>query len=356
VRMKKAMGLFLVIGLVLLGVMWLVNNDDPNGQTGEQSMRTGLLKNRGARVEAGRRYQKGSPKHRAGDSVPAGNNVRERVIVFDEAESEELALSEHIRTVLKQLQDALDKNDFESVKQLVTKLQEIAHAANAESAMPKILRRKAIEALGWFGSKAVPELVGYLGDPDPEISADAQAQLELALQDVDLADYEIAEIVLQLTRIVNDSDAVDSYFMELTKMRNSVMIDTIIGICQDGNEVALSKVAENLKFLTGDDSLATVEDARQWLAENPDGPDDDYFYGNKESSSNPEMVSVKVDVEEYLAEQEKLSREFEEYFRARELQEQQQELLRQQEVQQEVEIRERESMRQSASTGENVQP
>ena len=80
-------------------------------------------------------------------------------------------------------------------------------------------------------------------------------------------------------RFTDDPDTLDCYYMELSRMRNSVMINTLIEIGESGTEAARDKLSENIPFLTGDFDIETVEQAKAWLEENPDDEFDEEFYG-----------------------------------------------------------------------------
>ena len=206
---------------------------------------------------------------------------------FNLEDDEYAALDELQKEIIKELQQAIDGMDYPAVRAAIEKMKEygLARAQELGSSdwsrhVPLVMRRDAVAALGWIGAQALPELVEFLVDAEPEIAMDAQAQLEQALMDFELGDHELAEVVVNLMRVVDDPSALDSYYMELSRMRNSVMISTLVEISNSGTDAARSKLAENLSFYTGDDSITTVEQAEEWLANHPDGPDDDEFYGN----------------------------------------------------------------------------
>lgn len=206
--------------------------------------------------------------------------------IIDIEDPEFAELDEFQKEVLKDLQAALDAGEYKPFVEVIERMIEAGKKAALASGssdwsrfVPLAMKRKAVEALGWFGAETMPEIVGFLQDVDPEIAQDAQMRLEQALQDYDLSDYDLSEIVVGLMKVTTDPDVLDSYYMELARMRNSVMIGTLIEIGQSGTEAAQEKLPENISFYTGDFEIETVEQAEQWLEENPDGEDDDIFYG-----------------------------------------------------------------------------
>jgi hypothetical protein len=79
--------------------------------------------------------------------------------------------------------------------------------------------------------------------------------------------------------VLTDTDALEQIFTEIANMRNSVAANTIFTICQDGTPEAKRLIVDTMEFVTGEDNIKTVEDLERWLAEKPDGPDDEDLYG-----------------------------------------------------------------------------
>ncbi len=213
--------------------------------------------------------------------------------VLNTSDSEFAELDDLQKEILMEIQAAIDAGEFQALRTAVEKMiamgrrmAEKHHGKDWSAHVPALMKRNAVEALGWFGSQALPEIIGFLGDSDPETAQDAQMRLEEALQDYELSDYMLAEVLVQLMRVTTDADTIDSYYMELSRMRNSVMISTLVEIGQSGTSAAQEKLAENISFYTGDFEIETVEQAEQWLKDNPDGEDDDEFYGGEKPSGD----------------------------------------------------------------------
>ncbi len=143
----------------------------------------------------------------------------------------------------------------------------------------KKLRASAISALGWFGEAALPELAEFLAEPDAELMQDAMSQFELAMDDFTMGDIAKAEIIKQVCSTITDEDMTEWMMMEAINAPNSVGIDTLTYIYQNGTPIAKSKVFEYLEFFTGEE-MQNIEQARQWLSENPGDPEfDDEMWG-----------------------------------------------------------------------------
>ena len=76
------------------------------------------------------------------------------------------------------IQDAIDSDNFEAV---MAAMQKAAVSTNS------LLRQSAVEAMGWFGEKALVEITPFMADPDEDVSEAAVNAWEMALSEVDSA-------------------------------------------------------------------------------------------------------------------------------------------------------------------------
>lgn len=226
--------------------------------------------------------------------------------VLEEVKEEE-KLTELQREILTELKSAFDANDKAAVLAIVQRMQSFASSASAEggrgvgkgdwtSYFPASIRRMAVQALGWFGADSLPELAAFIADPDPVVADLALQQVESVLTDIELGDRELSPQIISLLSVIDNPMAVESLMSSIPmRMRNSVGIETIIGIADTGTDVALEKLPETIRFFTGDSSIETVEAAQAWLASHPDSEFDDQMYGSiKAFFGNVDLVPVKV--------------------------------------------------------------
>lgn len=221
---------------------------------------------------------------------------------------EEEKLTELQREILTELKRAFDANDKAAVLAIVQRMQSVASSASAAggagksgkgdwtSCFPASIRKMAVQALGWFGADSLPELAAFIADPDPVVADLALQQVESVLMDIELGDRELSPQIISLLSVIDNPMAVDSLMSSIPmRMRNSVGIETIIGIADTGTDVALEKLPETIRFFTGDSSIETVEAAQAWLASHPDSEFDDQMYGSiKAFFGNVDLVPVKV--------------------------------------------------------------
>ena len=151
--------------------------------------------------------------------------------------------------------------------------------------IPKSIKMAAIEALGWFGASCLPELAGFVGDSDPEVVESATDKYSEMLSDPELSDYERSEILIAASKIIDDPDAMDSMLFELNNMRHSVAVKTIQTVWKEGNDATKQVLPDNIEFYTGEDDIDSPAKLDDWLKQNPDDEDDNYFYGTDSKAS-----------------------------------------------------------------------
>ena len=196
-------------------------------------------------------------------------------------DDDEAKLNAEQRKMIEAIRAALDAEDRPRVLKLVQALQ-----ASDEwpDGIPKSIKMAAIEALGWFGSSCLPEIAGFLGDSDSEVVQSAIEKYEEALSDFDLSDRERSTILIEASKVINDSDAMDSMLFELNNMRHSVAVATLKELMVSGNAATKSALPDNIAFYIGEENITTPEQLDQWLKENPDDEDDEAFYGGAKNN------------------------------------------------------------------------
>lgn len=105
------------------------------------------------------------------------------------------------RRFAEAVQAALDSDDL---KATVEAVQKAMASTNTE------VRINAVEALGWFGSEALPELTACMMDADEEVQQTAANQWELAIEDVAAPD-ERFKVVAAAFSILGNEDQLTSF-------------------------------------------------------------------------------------------------------------------------------------------------
>lgn len=193
---------------------------------------------------------------------------------FEFDAEEEAKLTAEQKKLLAELRAAADEENLKKVRDIVAKIQ-----ALGLDKVPDFMQREAIDALGWFDSKTIPELFGFLGSPIDEVVEAASDELLSALDDISLSDREISDILINLAKVVTDEDTLDDIFMSFDDLRPSVFVKTAKAIWSTGTDVAKKLLPEAIEDFTDIDSVTSAKQLDDWLKANPDDEDAEELYG-----------------------------------------------------------------------------
>ena len=201
-------------------------------------------------------------------------------VVKDADIDDEDQLSPVQKSVLRDIQAALDKDDVKALRKALsrftasTKKGGLGGYAN----VPRVIRAAAVQALGWFGKDAAVDMIDFMADADEEISEDAFNQFELALQDSSMGDKERSSLVKTISKALTQEERIDALLSAFSDMRPSVLGDTAIAVLTEGSEPVKAALQDQLSFYF-DDEVQDVDGIKKWMAEHPDDPGDEEFYG-----------------------------------------------------------------------------
>ena len=188
------------------------------------------------------------------------------------------------RRLAEALQKDLDDAEFARVAK--------SAAAALRSKNPEV-RELAVEALGWFGAEALPELTPLMADSDENVAQAAISQWEQALADVD-GSYDRLSISAAAMGTLSDPDALESISSQFSNAATEYIDD------EEDEGKALEKRVEVVQALldmmdeTKEDDTRTrmametyeditgskwygADEAEKYLADpdNYEGPDED---------------------------------------------------------------------------------
>ena len=270
----------MLLGAVVIGAgaVFIFTSDSTDGKPGEPENKGGAIVSKGK--PAAKSEVKTEPKKSTKISeTPAAAKpapVRRKKPDFEIDKSDEENLTEAQRRLLEEVRAALRGDDYKSLMKLVKLMQE---SNEWPDGIPDSIKKAALEALGWYGSKTAPEIVGFLGDANPAIVSAALDYWEDAISEID-SDRELAVQIKLAAQAVHANDTMESILGEIVSgMRHSVAVETIIAVMDNGNAIAAANISAVIEDLTGSTTIKTAEDLAKWLDENPDDPTDEDMYG-----------------------------------------------------------------------------
>lgn len=285
-NIKKGISWIFVVAVTVAGVcLFLPTGGDEKTSKAEASLRDGLKKKR--KDAAHRKWAENRKPNRR------GAEKRNK-------ELEESKLQPADRKLVENIRVALDEEDWDAVQRLT---------AVAFKSKEAEVRKEAVEALSWFGSRALPELTPMMADSDEEVAEEAMDAWQHALSDVDSAVERIACAKLALgvisnedaltmiggefssaaLEIINDEDDEDKAMEKRVEV-----IQTLVDLMEGQQELNAKVAGEIYEDITGNEWIS-VEEAEKYIKDpdnyeppedaSPETPAD----GNSESVSAYEM-------------------------------------------------------------------
>ena len=167
------------------------------------------------------------------------------------------------REEAEKMQDKLDRDDQAAVLVIARKLM---RSKDVE------VRSSVVDALGWIGIKALPELSALLTDENADLAADAFQRWKEAVDEV--ADEAIkGQLLVAGMQALTGQDELEACVMEFNSLPDDLAVRGLVTVIQSSNPVASEVARGHYAFVTGD-PYTTPAAAEKWIAENvePDEP------------------------------------------------------------------------------------
>ena len=173
-------------------------------------------------------------------------------------------MSEKDRKTAVGIQTALDAEDLAGVR---------AFCAEAQASKDPELRRHMVEALGWFGTKAMADVSKFLNDGDKDVRTAAASAWDGIVSNVEEDPVRIA-LVRDVFRTVRDEDTLDMLASHLNGTDEKLSVEAICELLHSNDlpSAAKRKAMETYEFITGEE-FSGSEAARQWLEKNYTPPE-----------------------------------------------------------------------------------
>ena len=194
------------------------------------------------------------------------------------------------------MQSALDADNYRGVMHLIDK------AMSSEN--PEV-RSLLVDALGWFGAEALPELTVMMADADSDVAESAQAQWSVALAEIDNSERRM-EIGMVVMGTLTDEDTLEHISGEVSNSaleyidgeedpvrqdeKRIVVVQALLDIMDSGREPCAEAAAETYEEITGYPWLG-IDEAELYLSnpddyELPEDCDEESFPASQEEISD----------------------------------------------------------------------
>lgn len=226
---------------------------------------------------------------KGGDWMSMSAKASETAKKLDEMLEKEVGgLSVEYQNLIRDLRQALEDDNKKRIRKTV---QGLLAAYQSGVKIPTVVLESMAFAAAGCGVDALPEMVGLLAGKDPAVADVASDAFEEMLMNAD-GDHELAEVLVTVLPYLKDTELISGAMAELGHMRNSVRVETALAIFESGNESAIQVLQENLSTYFSDQEGApevkTYEDVVAYGKANPDGADDEAFYGKWMNQENDE--------------------------------------------------------------------
>ena len=197
--------------------------------------------------------------------MPGGTNVKKQAMPRPRVTTDERDdLTPEEKRQMTAIEEAMDEENLEKLRAI---LPAAAASKNTE------IRSELVDGLGWFGKKAMNELLQFMADPDEDIRESAVDNWTSALSEIE-DDKTRADIVESAMMVVTDENALDSMTSELTGIDEKLALQVIINVVESGKAPpeAAAAAREEYEFITGEE-YTNVDDANKWMSENYSSPE-----------------------------------------------------------------------------------
>ena len=162
------------------------------------------------------------------------------------------------------IQAAMDSNDFGRLLDELKKAKDCRDPA---------VRMQLVDALGWYGEKALPELTEFLADHDEDVAERAATLWSASIDDVTNVAFRVKLIETGLQTVFNDN-VIETLASSLESTDERLAIASLCRLSMTGTGKSQPRLRKVYEFITGEKWSGAAE-ARAWLAENYTPPDKD---------------------------------------------------------------------------------
>jgi len=125
------------------------------------------------------------------------------------------------------------------------------------------IRTEVVDALGWIGIKALPELSVMLSDSDSDIADSAYNFWEEIVKEIS-DDVSKADIVVAGVNMLSDQGNAESAVMMLDRIPEDMAVTALLKLINSDNIIAKETAIDHYEFVTGEE-FTDQETAERWI-------------------------------------------------------------------------------------------
>jgi len=262
---------------------------EPEVQSGSEGTRTPAQKGTAAKPSG---LSKLRGKVQGVKPQPQGEDVEEKEVETDPMESLFGDMAPKDKAIAIQVQKALDANDSSRT---------FSAALRAMASQDAELRKHAIDALSWCGSRSLPHLTKMLSDPNAEVAESALNAVQNTLMGLDDAFSQFKMASAYLMQFSENEDArtvfagiMSSASGQLVESRETrtVVVETILTLMDAGG--TLSEQAKELySEITGEDWV-NRSTALTWAKNSDDDEEETQSEKTEEAKQTEEVRQTAI--------------------------------------------------------------
>lgn len=195
---------------------------------------------------------------------PASARRGKPLLRGEEPTEEDESMTPEERQLDERIEAALEKEDLE---------QTIACAADAQRCGSAEVRRDMVDALGWFGARALPELTMFLADADEDVRESARTEWQVAVAEIEDERERVAAVGMAMSALT-DEDFLDDISGEYIGVDEKTAVESLVCVIEAGESPAgVAKAKETYEFITGEEYAGRAA-AEKWIAEEYQPPEE----------------------------------------------------------------------------------
>lgn len=176
--------------------------------------------------------------------------------VEEDEEGEERRTPEEKRLAAA-IEKALDDEDLALAKSC---------AREAADCRVTEIRQAMVDTLGWFGQKALGELLPFMADADEDVAESARNEWEMGVSEIEDKAEKLGMISLVMG-VMTDEDFLESVSGEYIGVDEKLAVESLLAVVEGGGSAeGIAKAKETYEFVTGDEFVDRAT-AEKWIAE-----------------------------------------------------------------------------------------